>query len=83
MIKTLSVGTLLAVSYHSDKFGNNRYCDESDLMFLICHVTWHNHLFKWSWDFIIGSPSPWVTTLLILVASGIVVEEIKHFQFFT
>ena len=50
--------TILAASHHPDKLGDNRYCDKSDLMFLICHVTSHNHLFKRSCDFMIGSPSP-------------------------
>ena len=48
---------ILALSHHSGNFGDNRYCDKSDLMFLISHVTPHNHLFKWSFDFMIGSPS--------------------------
>ena len=43
---------------HSDKFGDNRYCDLSNLMFLICQDTSHNHLFKWPYDLVVvGSPS--------------------------
>ena len=34
----------LAVSHHFDKFAENRYCDQSDLMLIICHVTSHNHI---------------------------------------
>ena len=30
---------ILAKSHHSGKFGDSIYCDKSDLMFSICHVT--------------------------------------------
>ena len=44
---------LLRVSHHLDKFSDNGYFDKWNLMFLICHVTSHNDLFKWSCDFMI------------------------------
>ena len=47
----------LAVCLHSDKSGDNRYCNLSNLMFLICQATSHNHLFKWPYDLVVGSPS--------------------------
>ena len=28
------------------QFGDNKYCDKSDLVLLICYVTSHNPLFK-------------------------------------
>ena len=73
----------LAVSHQADKFGNNKHCGKSYLLFLICHVISHNHSFKWSCDFIVGIPSPLLTTLLLLVVSGIVLVKIKCFWFVT
>ena len=40
----------LTISHNPDKFGDNRYCDECDLMFLTCHIVSHKHLFEWSCD---------------------------------
>ena len=74
MILISGVGTSRSKS-NSDKFDDNKYCDKSNFMVLICHVTSHNHLFKRSCDLMIGSPLRQVTTLLNLVASGIVVEK--------
>ena len=51
-------GSILVESHHPNKFGDNGYCDKWDLIFLICHVTSHNHLFKWSSDFMVGRSSP-------------------------
>ena len=48
----------LRVGASCHKFGDNRYYDKSDLIFLICHVTLHKHLFQWLCDFMIRSPSP-------------------------
>lgn len=61
------------MSHHPAKFGDYRYCIE------ICHVTSHNHFCKRSSDFMVESPSLWVTTLLTLATSGTVVVEIKRF----
>ena len=71
-------GSVFAVNHHPNKFRDNRYCDESDLMFLICHMISHNLLPKYSCDFMIGSPSPYVITLM---TSAVVVKEVKHFRF--
>ena len=43
-------------------------------MFLLCHVNSHNHLFKWSHDFVVASP-----TLLTLAVLGSVIVKIKLF----
>ena len=40
-----------------DKFDDNRYCYKLDLMFLICQFASHNDFFKWSCNFMVGSPS--------------------------
>ena len=37
---------LLAVFHHQDKFDDPRHCDSGDLMFLICHKTPRDHVFK-------------------------------------
>ena len=36
----------LTVCQKSDKFGDHRYCESGDV-FLICHVTSTDHVFKW------------------------------------
>ena len=43
---------LLAVSHHSDRFADNRYCDKSDLMFLTYHVVLRDHMFKGVCNFV-------------------------------
>ena len=70
---------LVVVCHHPDKFGDHRHCDNWDLTFLICHQTSRNHLLKWQCDFKGGSPLPYVSTVLILLASGIAVVEINVF----
>ena len=35
-----------SLSFYPDKFGNNKYYDKWDLTFLICSMTFHNHLLK-------------------------------------
>ena len=47
-------------------------------MFLLCHVNSHNHLFKWSHDFVVASP-----TLLTLAVLGSVIVKIKLFLLIT
>ena len=37
---------LLAVCHHSYKFGDHRYSDGGDIVFLICHLTSRDHMFK-------------------------------------
>ena len=39
------------------KSGDYRHCDTGDLMFLICHMTSNNHLFRGLYNFIVESPS--------------------------
>ena len=59
-------------------FTHKSYRDKWDLEFLICGVT-SNKQFKWSYDFMTGSPLPYANKLWPVVASGIVVVEIKTF----
>lgn len=68
----------LTVSHHPEKFGNNNYFDKWDLVFLIYHITSHNHLLKWSCYFM---PLILITVILDMMASDIVVVEMKHFWF--
>ena len=44
-------------------------------MYLICHVTSHNHLIDWSWRFMVGSSLQYFTALIILVTIDVVVVE--------
>ena len=48
---------LLAVCNHSNKFSDHRHCGNGDLMFLICHVTSHDHVFKGLYGFTDGTQS--------------------------
>ena len=58
---------LLAVCRHPDKFADHRHCYRGDIMFLVCHVT----------ACLKGLVlSVRVTTLLFLVAIGLVHVEI-------
>ena len=68
LIKALKAG---ASHSKSKKFGVNRHCAKSDLMFLSCDVTSHNHFFKRLDDFMVASPP------------GNEVQERKRFQFVT
>ena len=46
-IKIKGSCNFVSVSHNPDQFGENRYCDKLNLMFLISHVTLHKHLLKW------------------------------------
>ena len=48
--------------HYADKSYDHKHCDEGD-MFLICHVTSHEHMFKGLCEFMGGSSSRWVTIL--------------------
>ena len=39
-----------------NKFCDHRHCNSED-MFLICHLTWPDHMFKGSCEFMGGSPT--------------------------
>ena len=57
---------LLAVCHHPDKRGDHRHCDYGD-MFLICHMTLSDHMFKGLCEFMGGSSPGLVITLSCLV----------------
>ena len=42
--------------HYADKFRDHKHCDGGD-MFLICHVTSHEHMFKWLCKFMGGTVS--------------------------
>lgn len=56
LIKALKAG---ASHSKSKKFGVNRHCAKSDLMFLSCDVTSHNHFFKRLDDFMAAPQAMW------------------------
>ena len=47
----------LTVYYHPDEFGDHRHCDSKNVLFLICHLTSMDHMFKGLCKFIGESPS--------------------------
>ena len=72
---------LLTIHYHPDGFGNHRNCDSGDIMFLICHLTSRNHMFKGLCEFMGWSSSQLVTTLPCFVAISLLQVEKKYFMF--
>ena len=54
---TLKVGGSRSKSPPWQVSGRKRSCDKWDLMLLISHITSHRNLFKWSYDFMVESPS--------------------------
>ena len=48
---------LLAVRHHPDKSCDHNYCDNGDIILLICHVTTREQMFKWLCEFMSGRPT--------------------------
>ena len=61
--------------YDADTSCDHKYCDDGD-MFLICHVTSREQIFKELYEFMGGSRSQWVTILPYLVATDLLQVEI-------
>ena len=61
------------VTHHLAKFNGHRPCGSGDIAYLIYHVTLKDHLIKGFCDFMEGSSSLYILTLLRLVAIDIVV----------
>ena len=47
---------LLAVCHHTDKSCDHNHCNSGDIMFLICHVTSREHMFKGLYEFMGEAP---------------------------
>ena len=45
----------IKVSHHLTKFGSHRYCGSGDLMILVCHVIFQDHVIKGSRYFWVGA----------------------------
>ena len=58
-------------------FGGHRHSGSGDIMVFVCHVTLEDHMIKVLNDFMVGSPSRYVTILPSLVAIDRVILEIK------
>ena len=57
-------GKLLTVFHHSDNTCYHKHCDSKNvIMFLTCHVTSRERMFKWLYEFKRGSPSYPITAL--------------------
>ena len=67
---------LLVVFNHPVTFAGHSYCGSGDITYIICRVSLQDHAIKVLSDFMEGSSSLYVTTLLGLVVIGIVVVEI-------
>ena len=55
---------VLAEGYHLDKSRDESHFNSGDL-FLICHVTSRQHMFKGLFEFMSQRPSYWVTTSIL------------------
>ena len=47
----------LMVCHHSAKFGGHRHCDSEDILVLVCHFSFQDHVAKGSSNWIGMSPS--------------------------
>ena len=57
----------IKVNYHSARFGGDRDYGNGDIMIFVCHVTFEDHMFKLSNDFMIRSASMYFTKIPIFV----------------
>ena len=64
---------------HLPMFGGHWPRASKDINYLICHMTPQNHAVDGSCNFLNGCTSWYVTTLPVLVATGIMVVEIQCF----
>ena len=48
---------LLVVYHHPNESCDHKFCDSRDIIFLICHMTCREQMFKGIYEFIGGSPS--------------------------
>ena len=48
---------LLKVTHHPTKFGGRMHCGIGDIIVLVYHVIWQEHVIKGSYDFIGRCPS--------------------------
>ena len=69
-------GKPIKVSYHNAKLGRHGLAGSGDITVFIRHVTLQNHMIKTSNDFLVSSPSRYVTIFPSLVVMGTLVEEI-------
>ena len=75
-LKRLCVLKPLIVSHHLARFTGKRPCGSSNIKYLKSHVTSCNHTFRKLCDFCVEPAQKKRTTLLSLVAMGLVVAEI-------
>ena len=66
-------------SLHLLVFGGHWFSANGDIKYLICHMTFENHVTERSYTFLSGCSSLPATILPTLVAIGIVVVEIHCF----
>ena len=68
---------LLTVCHLLNRSCDHKHCDSGD-MFLICYVTSRKHILNGLGEFLVWSPSRWVTTSSYLVPFGLRQVEIKY-----
>ena len=67
------------VSYHPAKFGGHRHSGSRDIIVFVCHVTLQDDVIKALNDFMVRSPSRYVTILPNLVAISTAILDIRLF----
>ena len=66
----------MKITYLLAKFGGHRRCGSENIMILVCHVIFQNHVIKRSCDFIGRSLSRQVIIVPSLMATETVVVKI-------
>ena len=67
------------VNYHPAKFGGHRHSGSRDIIVFVCHVTLQDDVIKALNDFMVRSPSRYVTILPNLVAISTAILDIWLF----
>ena len=69
------------LSHQPTKFGGHRHCSSGDIMVFVYHVTLKDHVIKALNEFMVSSPSRYVTILPSLVAIGTVMVDWRYNNF--
>ena len=56
-VRHLCSDPLFLISGHISKFIGHRYCESGDSMFIVCHMTSGDHVYRELYNFVGGNPS--------------------------